>query len=42
MNDIRKITSSDKDDGSFNSWAHITNNELVWSLLINNIGQNDH
>ena len=41
MNDIRKIISSVKYDGSFNSWAHIANNDLVWSIFINNIGQND-
>ena len=41
MNYIRKIISSVKYDGSFNSWAHIANNDLVWYILINNIGQND-
>ena len=41
MNDIRKIISSVEDDGSFSSWAHIANNDLVWSIFINNISQND-
>lgn len=41
INYIRKIIPSVKDDESFNSWANIANNELVWSILINNIDQHD-
>ena len=41
MIDIGKIIPSVKEDGSFYSWAHISNNELVWSILINNIARND-
>ena len=41
INDIRKMIPSVKDDGSFILWAHIANNELVWSILINNIDRND-
>ena len=42
ITDIRKIIPSVKVDGYFNSWACIANDELVWSIWINNVGQNDH
>lgn len=42
ITDIRKIIPSVKNEGSFNSWACIANDELVWSIWINNVGQNDH
>ena len=39
INNIIKIVPSVKDDGSFNSLARIANNELLWFILINNIGR---
>ena len=41
LNNIKKIIPTVDKDGSFNTWAHIANNEIIWSLLINNLGKDD-
>ena len=41
LNDIRKIIPEVDKFGSFHTWAHIANDELIWSILINNIGKDD-
>ena len=41
INDIKKIIPSVEDNGSCSLWAHIANNKLFWSTLINNIGRKD-
>ena len=41
VNDIRKKLPGIDSDGSFKSWAHIENDELLWSILIKNIDHND-
>ena len=37
LNNILKIIPTIDKSGSFHTWAHIANNELFWSILINNI-----
>ena len=40
--DIRNKNNSEVNEiGFFNSWAYITNDEIIWSILINKIGRND-
>ena len=40
--DIRKKKNSVVNEiWFFNSWAYITNDEIIWSILINKIGRND-
>ena len=41
LNDIRKIIPEVDKSGSFHTCAHIANDELIWSILINNIGKDD-
>lgn len=41
VNDVRNILPSVENDESFKLWAHITNDELLWFILINNKGPND-
>ena len=41
LNDIKKIIPTVDKNGSFHTWAHVAKYELVWSILINNIGLND-
>ena len=41
LNDIKKIIPIVDKNGSFHTWAHIANNKLVLSVLINNIGIDD-
>ena len=36
----KNIPSVDK-YGSFKIWAHIANNELLWSMLVNHLGKDD-
>ena len=38
---IKKYISTVDKHGFFHTWAHIANHELVWSILINNIGIDD-
>ena len=38
LNDIKSIVPTVDKYESFHAWAHITNNELVWSILVMNIG----
>ena len=39
LDDIRKIIPSVHKYGSFKTWAHIASNELLWSILVNNLGE---
>ena len=41
LNDIKKIIPTVDKYGSFHTWAQIANNELVWTILVNNIGLDD-
>ena len=41
LNDIKKIIHTVDKYGSFHTQAHIAHNELVWSILVNNIGLDD-
>ena len=41
LDDIRKIIPSIDKYDSFKTWAHIANNELLWSILVNNLGKDD-
>ena len=41
LNDIKKIIPEVDKSGSFHTWAHITNDELIWSILSNNTGKNE-
>ena len=41
LDDIRKIIPSIDKYGSFKTWARIANNELLWSILVNNLGKDD-
>ena len=42
LNSVKKIIPTADKYGSFHTWAaHIANNELVWSILVNNIGLDD-
>ena len=38
LQDIGKIIPNVSKDGSFRSWGHVVKDELLWSMLINNIG----
>ena len=40
LNDVKKIPTVDK-SGPFHNQTHIASNELVWSILVNNIGIDD-
>ena len=35
--DIRKIIPKKNENRFFNSWVYITNDEIIWSILINNM-----
>ena len=41
LDDIRKVIPSVDEYGSFKTWAHIEKNELLWSILVNNLGKDD-
>ena len=41
ISDIKKIVPFIDESGSFNTWAHIANEELIWSQLVNNLGNKD-
>ena len=41
LNDIRKIIPSVDKNGSIKTWAHIARDELLWSILVNNLGNDD-
>ena len=38
LQDIGKIILNVSKDGRFRSWGHVAKDELLWSMLINNIG----
>ena len=41
LDDIRKIIPTVDKYGSFKTWAHIANNELLWAILVKYLGRND-
>ena len=41
INVIRKMLPEVVNTGSFRSLVHIANGELLWHILINNIGHDD-
>ena len=41
IDDIRKIIPSVDKYGSFKTWAHIANDEVLWLMLVNNLGRDD-
>ena len=41
LDDIRKIIPTVDKYGSFKTWAHIANNELLCLMLVNNLGKYD-
>ena len=41
LDDIRKIIPSVDKYGTFKTWAHIANNELLCLMLVNNLGKYD-
>ena len=41
LNNIRKIIPSVDKNGAFKTWAHIARDELLWSILVNNLGNDD-
>ena len=41
LDEIRKIDPTVDTYGSFKIWAYITNNELLWAILVNNLGRNN-
>ena len=41
VNGIKKIILGVDEYGSYKSWAHIANDELLWSILVNNLGRDD-
>ena len=40
ISEIKKIVPFIDESGSFNTWAHIANEELIWLQLVSNIGNN--
>ena len=41
LNDIQKIIPYVGKSGSFHTWTHVANNELILWILINNIGHDN-
>ena len=41
LDDIRKIIPSVDKYDYFKTWAHIAKNEVLWSMLVNNLGKYD-